>query len=44
MKCISSKTLERRLMELEREGILERYAYNEIPPKVEYRNASLSNL
>jgi DNA-binding HxlR family transcriptional regulator len=36
MKGISSKTLARRLKELERDGILERHAYNEIPPKVEY--------
>ena len=31
-----SKTLAKRLKELER-GILERQAYNEIPPGVEYR-------
>ncbi|HET9807623.1 MAG TPA: helix-turn-helix domain-containing protein [Nitrososphaeraceae archaeon] len=37
MKGISSKTLARRLKELERDGILERYAYNEIPPRVEYK-------
>ena len=37
MKGISSKTLARRLKELERDGILERRAYNEIPPKVEYK-------
>jgi DNA-binding HxlR family transcriptional regulator len=37
MKGISSKTLVRRLKELERDGILERHAYNEIPPKVEYK-------
>jgi DNA-binding HxlR family transcriptional regulator len=37
MNGISSKTLARRLKELERDGILERYAYNEIPPKVEYK-------
>ena len=37
MKGISSKTLARRLKELERDGILERHAYNEIPPKVEYK-------
>jgi len=37
MKDISSKTLARRLKELERDGILERHAYNEIPPKVEYK-------
>jgi DNA-binding HxlR family transcriptional regulator len=36
MKGISSKTLARRLKELEKDGILERHAYNEIPPKVEY--------
>jgi len=36
MKGISSKTLARRLRELERDGILERHAYNEIPPRVEY--------
>jgi DNA-binding HxlR family transcriptional regulator len=37
MNGISSKTLARRLKELERDGILERHAYNEIPPKVEYK-------
>jgi DNA-binding HxlR family transcriptional regulator len=37
MKGISSKTLARRLKEIERDGILERHAYNEIPPKVEYK-------
>ena len=36
MKGISSKTLVRRLKELERDGILERKSYNEIPPRVEY--------
>ena len=37
MKGISSKTLARRLKELERDGILERHTYNEIPPRVEYK-------
>lgn len=37
LKGISSKTLASRLKELERGGILERRAYNEIPPRVEYR-------
>jgi DNA-binding HxlR family transcriptional regulator len=37
MKGISSKTLARRLKELEQDGILERQAYNEIPPRVEYK-------
>ncbi|MGD1836312.1 MAG: winged helix-turn-helix transcriptional regulator [Nitrososphaeraceae archaeon] len=37
MKGISSKTLARRLKELENDGILERRAYNEIPPRVEYK-------
>lgn len=37
MKGFSSKTLARRLKELENGGILERQAYNEIPPRVEYR-------
>jgi len=35
-KHISTKTLASRLKELEREGILNRTAYNEIPPRVEY--------
>jgi DNA-binding HxlR family transcriptional regulator len=35
-KHISTKTLASRLKELEREGLLNRTAYNEIPPKVEY--------
>ncbi|MGA9942175.1 MAG: helix-turn-helix domain-containing protein [Nitrososphaeraceae archaeon] len=30
-------SLARRLKELEKGGILERQAYNEIPPRVEYR-------
>lgn len=37
IKGISSKTLASRLKELEKGGILERQAYNEIPPRVEYR-------
>ena len=37
MKGFSSKTLTIRLKELERNGILSRKAYNEIPPRVEYR-------
>lgn len=37
LKGISSKTLAFRLKELEKGGILERHAYNEIPPRVEYR-------
>ena len=40
MKGFSSKTLARRLKELENGGILERQAYNEIPPRVEYRLTS----
>jgi DNA-binding HxlR family transcriptional regulator len=35
-KHISTKTLASRLKELEREGLLNRTAYNEIPPRVEY--------
>jgi DNA-binding HxlR family transcriptional regulator len=35
-KHISTKTLASRLKELEKEGLLNRTAYNEIPPKVEY--------
>lgn len=37
LKGISSKTLASRLKELQQGGILERRAYNEIPPRVEYR-------
>jgi DNA-binding HxlR family transcriptional regulator len=37
LKGVSSKTLAYRLQELEKSGILERRAYNEIPPRVEYR-------
>jgi DNA-binding HxlR family transcriptional regulator len=35
-KHVSTKTLASRLKELEKEGILKRTAYNEIPPRVEY--------
>jgi len=37
LKGTSSKTLAIRLKELEKGGILERQAYNEIPPRVEYK-------
>lgn len=37
MKGFSSKTLAIRLKELEKNGILSRQAYNEIPPRVEYK-------
>ena len=37
MKGFSSKTLAKRLNELDENGILERQPYNEIPPRVEYR-------
>ena len=37
MKGFSSKTLAIRLKELERNGILHMQAFNEIPPRVEYR-------
>jgi DNA-binding HxlR family transcriptional regulator len=37
LKGFSSKTLAIRLKELEKGGILERHAYKEIPPRVEYR-------
>ncbi len=37
IKGISSKTLASRLKELEKGGVLERKAYSEIPPRVEYR-------
>ncbi|MGB6591625.1 MAG: helix-turn-helix domain-containing protein [Candidatus Nitrosopolaris sp.] len=37
MRGFSSKTLAIRLKELEKGGILERHAYHEIPPRVEYR-------
>jgi DNA-binding HxlR family transcriptional regulator len=37
MKGFSSRTLAVRLKQLERNGILQRKAYNEIPPRVEYR-------
>jgi DNA-binding HxlR family transcriptional regulator len=37
LKGFSSKTLARRLKELEKGEILERQAYNEIPPRVEYK-------
>ena len=37
LKGFSSKTLAIRLKELEKGGSLERQAYNEIPPRVEYK-------
>jgi len=37
MKGFSSKTLTIRLKELEKNGILDRQQFNEIPPRVEYR-------
>ena len=37
LKGISSKTLAARLKDLQKSGILEKRAYNEIPPRVEYR-------
>jgi DNA-binding HxlR family transcriptional regulator len=37
MKGFSSKTLTKRLKELDESEILERQAYNEISPRVEYR-------
>jgi DNA-binding HxlR family transcriptional regulator len=37
MKGFSSKTLAARLKELQKNKILERKAFNEIPPRVEYR-------
>jgi DNA-binding HxlR family transcriptional regulator len=37
MKGFSSRTLAIRLKELEKSGILKKYRYNEIPPRVEYR-------
>ena len=40
LKGFSSRTLARRLKELEKGGILERQAYNEIPPRVEYKLTS----
>lgn len=37
MKGFSTRTLTNRLDELRKNGILERYRYNEIPPRVEYQ-------
>jgi DNA-binding HxlR family transcriptional regulator len=37
LKGFSSRTLATRLKELEKSEILERHAYNEIPPRVEYK-------
>ena len=40
LKGFSSKTLATRLKELEKNGVLERHSYNEIPPRVEYNLTS----
>ena len=40
MKGFSSKTLAIRLKELEKNGILSRKSFNEIPPRVEYKLTS----
>lgn len=40
MKGFSSKTLTTRLREMEKNGILNRQYFNEIPPRVEYRLTS----
>lgn len=37
MKGFSTRTLTNRLHELRKNGIIERYRYDEIPPRVEYR-------
>jgi DNA-binding HxlR family transcriptional regulator len=37
MEYFSSKTLTKRLKELDESGILERQAYNEIPSTIEHR-------
>jgi DNA-binding HxlR family transcriptional regulator len=37
MKGFSTRTLTNRLDELRKNGIIERYRYNEIPPRVEYQ-------
>jgi DNA-binding HxlR family transcriptional regulator len=37
LRRFSSKTLAIRLKDLQKGGILERQAYNEIPPRVEYK-------
>ncbi|MEW5841617.1 MAG: helix-turn-helix domain-containing protein [Thermoproteota archaeon] len=37
IKGVSSRTIASRLKELEKGGVLQRQAYNEIPPRVEYR-------
>ena len=37
MKGFNSKTLAKRLKELEKSGISSRKSYNEIPPRIEYR-------
>jgi DNA-binding HxlR family transcriptional regulator len=43
LKGISSKTLAARLKDLQKSGILEREAYNEIPPRVEYRFSTVAH-
>jgi DNA-binding HxlR family transcriptional regulator len=43
LKPISSRTLSKRLKELENAGLVERRKFNEIPPRVEY-SLTLSGL
>ncbi|MBR2215942.1 MAG: helix-turn-helix transcriptional regulator [Selenomonadaceae bacterium] len=36
LKTVADKTLSQKLKELENDGLISRYVYNQMPPKVEY--------
>lgn len=43
LKGITHRTLTKQLRELERDGLVERHDFNEIPPRVEYRLSALGH-
>ena len=41
LKKVADKTLSQKLKELEEDGLIRRYVYDQMPPKVEYRLSKL---